>query len=379
MNNEPQALPIRNNSTISSITRRNIFDEILVLGQNSHKWFFGRYDLVAFLHRIFPLDKMPSITDDRYQTAADEISQHMINNDDWDFDFLFNYLGLTNGNDEQLLRFLEEIVHPLVRTPSEQEEFVEIFNKHLVRDGYQLQARDQISGYPIYRAVRKGNDVVKQEVKNLIFAADGPKPEIVLEDSISNKIRIVKNEQYCLVYDLPIPSTGLRWTDLVDWWANRKGKTSPTIETERELYNRLNKSLTSEPERLFFYTYFKKVRSSFSDKLPALIPQVYLHYDPYTLRELQGSRRLNRQRMDFLILFSNQERIVIEIDGKQHYSDDDGKANSIKYSEMVAEDRKLRLAGYEIYRFGGHELQTEDKTTIIEEFIRGLFRKHGIT
>ncbi|MEO7838124.1 MAG: hypothetical protein ABIU06_02130 [Anaerolineales bacterium] len=252
MNNGSQALPIRNDFVISPLTRRNIFDEILVLGQNLHKWFFGRFDLVAFLQRIFPLDEMPS-TDDRFPTAAGDIWQHMINNDDWDYDYLFNYLGITTGNDEQFLRFLEEIVHPLVRMPNEQEEFVEIINNHLMRDGYQLQPRDQISGYPIYRAMRNGNDGVKQEVKNLIFAADGPKPEIVLEDSISNKIQIVKNEQYCLIYDLPIPSTGLRWIDLVDWWANRQGTTPPTIRTERDLYNRLYKSLTSEPEKLFFY------------------------------------------------------------------------------------------------------------------------------
>ncbi|MGW5611481.1 hypothetical protein ACWEWI_36530 [Streptomyces sp. NPDC003753] len=46
---------------------------------------------------------------------------------------------------------------------------------------------------------------VDGEMKNLIFAADGPKPQIVLPDSISNTIRIVKNEQYCLVYDQPLP------------------------------------------------------------------------------------------------------------------------------------------------------------------------------
>ncbi|WP_286246809.1 hypothetical protein [Streptomyces graminofaciens] len=36
--------------------------------------------------------------------------------------------------------------------------------------------------------------------------------------------------------------------------------------------------------------------------LPALIPQVYLHYDPYTMNELGGANRLARQRMDFLLL-----------------------------------------------------------------------------
>ncbi|MFC9914314.1 hypothetical protein [Streptomyces sp. NPDC059862] len=49
---------------------------------------------------------------------------------------------------------------------------------------------------------------VDGEMKNLIFAADGPKPQIVLPDSISNTVRIVKNDQYCLVYDQPWKTTG---------------------------------------------------------------------------------------------------------------------------------------------------------------------------
>ncbi|WP_218220340.1 hypothetical protein [Nesterenkonia sp. Act20] len=63
---------------------------------------------------------------------------------------------------------------------------------------------------------------------------------------------------------------------------------------------------------------------------------------------------LLRQRMDFLLLFSSRHRVVIEVDGKQHYASGD-KASPALYSEMVAEDRRLRLAGYEVYRFGGAE------------------------
>src|SRR5690606_24500522 len=49
-----------------------------------------------------------------------------------------------------------------------------------------------------------------------------------------------------------------------------------------------------------YYRAFKDL----GDTLPALIPQVYLHYDPYTLAQLGGVGRLPRQRMDFLLLFS---------------------------------------------------------------------------
>lgn len=58
---------------------------------------------------------------------------------------------------------------------------------------------------------------MNSKIKNLIFAADGSKPEIVLRDSLNNDIEIVKNEEFCLVYDRPIPQTGLRWIDLVKW------------------------------------------------------------------------------------------------------------------------------------------------------------------
>ncbi len=361
---------------ISDITRRNLFDELVLMDRNG-KQIHGRLDLVAFLKRLWPLDKMQSTYYGK--NAADDIWQHMINNNDWEYDFLFgDYLKLMSGPDAQFLSFLEEVVHPIVRSPDEQEEFVAVINKHLSKDGFRLQPHERVSSYPSYRAIRLGSARVDQDVKNLIFAADGPKPEIVLDDSISNSIRVVKNGNYCLIYDLPIPQTGLKWVDLVSWWASRIGDNPPTSETGHTLYFRLEKSLDSEPEKLFFQTYYKRKDSELRDSLPALIPQVYLHYDPYTLRDLKGEKRLDRQRMDFLLLLSNHERIVIEIDGKQHYSDSD-RPSPRKYAEMVAADRKLRLAGYEIYRFGGYELQGDNGKAVVDEFVDDLFKKHGIS
>ncbi|MEU7513668.1 hypothetical protein AB0B13_16935 [Streptomyces sp. NPDC042898] len=65
--------------------------------------------------------------------------------------------------------------------------------------------------------------------------------------------------------------------------------------------------------------------------------------------------------MDFLLLTPDLSRIVIEVDGVQHYADATGKASPRLYSEMVAEDRRLRLMGYDIYRFGGHELARDEQ------------------
>lgn len=83
--------------------------------------------------------------------------------------------------------------------------------------------------------------------------------------------------------------------------------------------------------------------------------------------------------MDFLLLLERGARIVLEIDGRQHYADDSGKASTQKYAEMVRADRMLRLAGYEVYRFGGNDFANSGAETMIVDFFRRLFERHGIT
>jgi hypothetical protein len=46
---------------------------------------------------------------------------------------------------------------------------------------------------------------------------------------------------------------------------------------------------------------------------------------------------------------------------------------------MVAEDRSLRLAGYEVYRFGGEEMRDADRaTTMLSEFFEALLTRHAV-
>ena len=78
-----------------------------------------------------------------------------------------------------------------------------------------------------------------------------------------------------------------------------------------------------------------------------------------------------------MLLPSSRTRIVIEVDGQHHYADGD-IAQPKLYAEMVAEDRKLQLAGYEVYRFGGYELQPPDGKRLVEEFFSRLFEKHDV-
>ncbi|WP_298800330.1 hypothetical protein [uncultured Pseudonocardia sp.] len=223
-----------------------------------------------------------------------------------------------------------------------------------------------------------GANGVGGDLRNLIFAADGPKPRIVLRDAISNVIEVVENGEYCLVYDRALGANGLTWRELVTWWSEASSLVGEERVRALSLYNRLLQSLGNDAEKLIFRTYCERYGTNGFD-LPALIPQVYLHYDPYTRRQLGNQPgALERQRMDFLLLFPQQVWVVIELDGIQHYADDADRADPARYARMVREDRRLRLAGYEVYRFGGAELiDKRAGARMLNEFFDSLLERHN--
>lgn len=221
---------------------------------------------------------------------------------------------------------------------------------------------------------------VDGQLKNIIFASTGQKPRIVLRDAINNVVEVVENAKFCLFYDRPLSEAGLTWAGLVDWWEQANNLQGQAEDVARDLYRRLSRSLDSEPERTLFRTYCERYGSAEgSAGQPALLPQVYLHYDPRTRRERGGEPSiLMRERIDFLLLLPRGVRIVLEVDGKQHYADGD-TASPRLYSQMVAEDRKLRLRGYEVYRFGGQELTAPGAADMLRKFFSELLASHAAT
>ncbi|MEV0561472.1 hypothetical protein [Dactylosporangium sp. NPDC050588] len=114
------------------------------------------------------------------------------------------------------------------------------------------------------------------DLKNLIFAANGPNRRSSSVTRSTNDLDIVENEQYCLVYDRPLGPNGLTWKELIDWWADREGLTGrSSTDVSRSLYSRLDQSLRgNDAERRILRTYAEQyVR--FGSDIPALIPQVY--------------------------------------------------------------------------------------------------------
>ena len=111
--------------------------------------------------------------------------------------------------------------------------------------------------------------------------------------------------------------------------------------------------------------------------LPALLPEVWLHWDPRTVKE-RGPDALLRFRMDFLLLLPQGMRVVIEVDGKHHYASPTGSADVQRYAQMVKADRDLKLAGYEVFRFGAVELQAPTAKADVKLFFEALFRRYGV-
>lgn len=359
---------------IAELTRRAVVRELNQLGDLS-----GHLGIAEFLERVWPLKQFKAVDYDILKgcfNMADSIYQHMVRNDDWSITEVLELLNVYTISDRRFGRCLELAVSPLVRDEAAQKTYSARLNAHLAKGGVELRHVEEQSGYPVYRLVPI-RDGVLGRAKNLIFAADGPKPELVLEDAVNNDVKIVANAEFCLIYEDPIPTDGLLWKHLVEWWAKKNGLKPDERETALNLYKRLAKSLSSEPEKKLFLAYYKRFKT-LGDRLPALVPQVYLHYDPYTRRELGGVHRLPRQRMDFLMLLSHYNRVVVEVDGKQHYANGD-TASPQKYAEMVSADRELKLAGYEVYRFGGAELLGSGAEDLVFSFFSQLFTKYQRT
>jgi hypothetical protein len=157
----------------------------------------GEQDVVTILRKLFAIDTMGA---DFFSncTLARDIEQHMIlNPGGWDVEYLFQRIGALTCSRDRFGRLIEAALHPLGRRGPGQVALVDELNAVLRRDGYQLKADGEESGYPIYRMYPLGRGPTGSP-KNLIFASNGPKPEIGFSDAISNDIVILSNASSCL-------------------------------------------------------------------------------------------------------------------------------------------------------------------------------------
>ena len=60
-------------------------------------------------------------------------------------------MNLRSGDDETLLTFLCETIHPVVRhDPIEAERLCQLYNQYLRNDGFQIVEKTRMSGKPVF-------------------------------------------------------------------------------------------------------------------------------------------------------------------------------------------------------------------------------------
>lgn len=357
---------------ISRDARKLILDDLILIGSCSG----GQY-VAEFAKRVFPdVEEMTYQQGARTIPVINDISRHMdVFSEDWDFTYLFDtVLDLLNVSDDKFIYFCEEYVNPVFRRRrlDENEEWIDVtqecidvINRGLSDIGMSLQPAGQTAGRTKYKALPISTGA-NEPIKNIIFAANF-KPDIVLDDALANDIKVV-NTNGALIYDQGIPADGISWKILAEWY-----ELLESDNTEKQMAHVFYDCLDSEPERIFYKAYISYLKKH-TKNIPALLPQVYMYYDPKT-KSQRDWQIFEHQKMDFMMIISPSQRIVFEIDGSQHYAEDDVApgtqykhyASPARYAEMMKAHREMSLAGYDVYRFGGKELWVNGSTT--EEMI----------
>ncbi|MEU8645052.1 hypothetical protein AB0C91_24370 [Streptomyces sp. NPDC048674] len=310
-------------------------------------------------------------------TLRDEIERHVFRNPgDWTAEELFVHLGAFEAGDARFARFLEGLVAADVLLDEQlQMSTADTLNTHLRATGVELRQTGDDGGYPLFTVVSTRWHGSRRP-KNIIFASL-VKPDIRFLSSVDNDIEIVGGDpDDTLVYDRDVPAEGLRWRHLHTWWQETH---EPSGAFRSDLYQRLARSLPekSPGQKNFFAAYHQLLGPSPDD--PALLPEVWLHWDHRTVRE-RGPDALLRSRMDFLLLLPHGQRVVVEVDGSQHYTRDRGRTpDTGKYAEMVAADRDLKLRDYEVFRFGHDELEhLDDAKALLGQFLPDMFQRYKV-
>lgn len=193
----------------SFVTRRRIVD---FLDYSSDME--GRMNLNDFLSFIWNMSEVPDFF--MGITVGEEIMSAVKRNKTMSYkELLINRLEIKYLSDETFIKFLECLVKPEVREGEEQKKYVQGINGIIKEDGYELYISSQKSGVPHYSIGKRR--IVEGELKNLIFAPVGQKPDITIENSISNELRLIGDANNCLLYNFEAGADGLQWNTLIEW------------------------------------------------------------------------------------------------------------------------------------------------------------------
>lgn len=304
-----------------------------------------------------------------WKDPYEAVARHMIwNPGDWSTVEFFREIGALDGGDRRFALFLEGLLSGSVN-PNEarQRELVAAISPVLARAGLKIVESGTTDGYPAFTVVSAGTR--PRPTQLILFGSPHVKPALRVRDVLEQSIEVLTGDDTVLAYDVPVGERGLTWQDVESWWSRRRD--IPAEQAKRELWPRLARVCAdvSPAQRALFVTYYDYAKGH--DPLFALLPEVWLHWDPVS-RAQRGKDAYLNQRMDFLMLLPGLRRVVLEVDGQQHYATSAGEPSPRIYSDTTRGDRELRLSGYEVYRFSGYELSDDRAADTAREFFSRL-------
>lgn len=146
---------------ISSEKRLELYKAISALGciWGEH----SRIDSVQFLNKIWELRLMSS-SDPRFRTAAEDAKKHLIDNDDWDNDYVFlDRFKLLDCKEEEFIKFLNVVISSDVRSDEDEiEKYISVIVELLPKEYGVVETTDKY-GQLIHSVLIKSKDNSEEE------------------------------------------------------------------------------------------------------------------------------------------------------------------------------------------------------------------------
>ncbi|WP_308255053.1 hypothetical protein [Geminocystis sp. GBBB08] len=189
---------------ITEVTRKQIAN---LFYKEFNYWgdYEGDDEEIIFLERLYNLEELPS-TDGRFKDAKGDIWQHRINNWDWqDNNWIFkdedDRFSLNDGNDDEyLLKFLCETLHPTVREPENVQELLKRYNNILSVDGYKIIEINRLSNRPVYgfceinNQISFSSNISMKPIQKILFGSPGTGKSYQIREIAQQQLNIQIDE-----------------------------------------------------------------------------------------------------------------------------------------------------------------------------------------
>ena len=342
----------------------------------------AQIDRVQFLDKIWELRLMSS-SDPRFRTAAEDARKHLIDNDDWDDDYVFlDRFKLLEGGEKEFLNFLNVVISPDVRKDKDEiEEYISVIES-LIPSGYEIKETSDKNGKIVHWVSMK----IKSESDEEQYPI-GLKPNVIpfFVDMVPTRYPAFHIVTYDWDDDL-----GFKTNSSLYYWSEalyRQPVGSVKILKERELCTGavLPKSFTSLPSTFCSLgqsdNYYKRLKNllpeQYQSVLYAIKDAAWFSEIQYRFENNQGFKT-SLLRTTELVLSSIKRKVEREendtwdfiLKAKVPYSKQVFDIN-FEFGNLELEDNPNRIKALIGVNGAG-------KTSILKSLVESLIRNEGV-